>query len=124
MCVTGAEHAEACELARIAVAVWRSKPSAFTQFHNWMFDGGRTRTATEARRYGEQLVGRERLAQELAKPYAAQYIAKHIELYNRMGAGAVPKLLFPRATMVGEVSSPQTLCGMIERELGQGQAQR
>ncbi|MGD9858070.1 MAG: vitamin K epoxide reductase family protein [Planctomycetaceae bacterium] len=109
-------HADACEVARIAVAVWRVNTKLFGQFHDWLFEPTQARTATEARRYAAQLVGEAALAQELARPFASQYIAKHVELYQRAGAGAVPKLLFQDSTVVGEVRSTQALCDMIERE--------
>ena len=65
-----------------------------------------------------QLVGKEKLAAGLGLPHADDYIAKHVELYKRVGRGSVPKLMFPRSTMTGEVSSTTTLCSTIQRELG------
>lgn len=111
-------NAAAGEVARIAVAVWRCKPSTFHKFHDWMFASPVARTAFEARQFGEKLVGADKLRAEMAKPYAGQYVSRHKQLYQRAGAGQVPKLMFPRATMVGEVSSPTTLVNMIERQLG------
>ncbi len=109
-------HAEACELARIAVAVWRVDPPSFSRFHDWVFEPSRGRTAAQARRYAAQLVGEEAINKELARPVAGKYIAKHVELYQRVGAGSVPKLLFRDSTVVGEVRTTERLCGLIERE--------
>ena len=109
-------HTDGCEVSRIAVAVWRVQPKQFTQFHSWLLQ--QTRTASEARRYAHQLVGQKALQDELARGVAAKYIAKNIELYQRAGGGSVPKLLFPKSTLTGEVSSTDTLCQIIERELG------
>ena len=115
---TNAKHAEACEVSRIAVAVWRCQPSKFKQFHDWMFEAPIARTAFQARDFGAKLIGKEKLDKELAKPYASQYIGKHVQLYQRIGAGTVPKLIFPERTLVGEISSPTTLVNMIEQNLG------
>ena len=112
-------HANACELARIAVAAWRVNPSKFTQFHCWMFASPTSRSVDEARNYAANLVGPEKFYTELSKKYAGQYIAKHVELYRRANSGAVPKLLFPRTTMVGQVSSSVDLVNMVEKELVQ-----
>lgn len=112
---SGGTHRDSCEISRIAVAVWRIDPQKFHQLHDWLFTA--SRTALSTKRQAEQLVGQERLAKELKYPTAGQYIAKHVQLYNRVGAGSVPKLMFPRSSMVGEVSSTQTLCNTIEREL-------
>lgn len=120
--VTNAKHAEACEIARIAVGVWRCNPAKFHEFHDWMFEAPIARTAFEARRKGEQMVGKPKLDKELARPYASQYLAKHVQLYQRAGAGTVPKLLFPRSTINGEIVSPNTLINIIQQQLGSQQA--
>ena len=111
----GTGHVGACDQAKLAVAVWRCDRSKFREFHHWMFDA--TRTTAQARSKAEALVGKEKLTAELALPYAAQYVSKHVDLYKRVGSGAVPKLMFPGATLTGEVSSSRTLVSTIEREL-------
>lgn len=114
---SGGGHAGACEIGNLAVAVWRVAPQLFGRYHNWLMEGGRSRTPREARRKAEELVGGEALRDELDTGVAAAYIRRHVELYRRVGAGAVPKLMFPGRTLTGEVSSTSTLCGTIEREL-------
>lgn len=111
---TAAEHAEACEIAKIAVAVWRCSRRQFPPFHSWLFETART--AAEARQYAAQLVGEKALQDELALPHAANYIVKHVELYERIGGGSLPKILFPRSTVSGSVESASTLIDMITRE--------
>lgn len=113
---TNAKHMEACEVARIAISVWRCKPSSFHKFHDWMFASPNPRTAYDAKKFGGTLVGADKLQAEMAKPYASQYIARHVQLYQQSGAGAVPKLMFPAATLVGEVTSSQTLVDLIARQ--------
>jgi len=111
------DHAESCEIAKLAVAVWRVDRKRFPQFHSWLFESAQRRTADEARQYAAELVGENALAEELSRPYAGMYVAKHIELYERVGSGSLPKLLFPRTTVVGAVESSSTLIDMIQREL-------
>ncbi len=114
--INNGKHAEACEVARIAIGVWRCKPSKFQKFHEWMFPSPVARTAAAARIEGEKLVGKEKLSAELAKPFASQYIASHVKLYQGAGSGAVPKLLFPRKNVKGEISSSTTLINMIAEQ--------
>lgn len=114
---SGGQHASACEVARLAVAVWRIDPVKFRSFHDWLFQGSNSQNTTAARREAERLVGAEQLKKELGRPTADAYISKHVELYKRVGRGSVPKLMFPGATLTGEVSSSSTLCKTIEREL-------
>lgn len=113
---TGAGHAGACELAKIAVTVWRADATKFREFHDWIFDT--QATPTSARRRAEELVGKEKFARVYASKTPGEYIKRHVDLYEKVGKGSVPKLLFPKATMSGEVGSKTSLCNMIERELG------
>jgi uncharacterized membrane protein/protein-disulfide isomerase len=112
---SGGGHPGACELARISIAVWRLDPSKFQTFHDWMFESSRSESA--ARQFAETLVDKERLKTELASGVPGQYIGRHVSLYQRVGSGQVPKLIFPSTTMQGEVNSVATLCQAIEREL-------
>ena len=111
---SGSHNADSCELARLAIAVWRVKPEAYAGFHSWLFDAGRNRTSREARQQAEQLVGKAALDKELASKTPAAYIARHVELYKKVGSGAVPKMLFPTRIMTGEVNSVTALSGYIE----------
>lgn len=112
---TSSSHRNACELAKIAIAVWRVAPDQFKQFHDWMFEGQRSTSAAKA--YAEKLVGKDRLQAELDLPHAESYISRHVDLYKRVGQGSVPKLMFPRSTMTGSVTSSRALISAIEREL-------
>ncbi len=112
---SGGGHPGACELARIAIAVWRVDPSKFQTFHDWMFQSSRSESA--ARQFAETLVDKERLKKEMTSGVPGQYIGRHVSLYQRVGSGQVPKLIFPTTTMQGEVNSVTTLCQAIEREL-------
>lgn len=115
---TKARHREACQLARYAIAVWRLDPTAFQQYHEWLFEPAHSRTASEAYAQAAQLVGgREVLQAELDKPIVDQFIAKHVELYKRSGSGTVPKLMFPKVTVRGQMNSLDALCRVLEREL-------
>lgn len=112
----GNGHAGSCELAKLAVAVWRCDQSKFATFHNWLFEGNRS--PAQARAKAESLVGQQQLQAELALPHAQNYIQKHVQLYKMMGTGSVPKLMFPNSTMTGSVGSTATLVSTIQRELG------
>lgn len=112
---SGGTHRDSCEISHIAVAVWRINAEKFHELHNWLFETSRTATSTKRR--AEQLVGKEALTRELKHPTAGRYIAKHVQLYKAVGAGSVPKVMFPGSSMVGEINSTNRLCSAIEREL-------
>lgn len=111
-------HRESCELSRLAIAVWRVDPAKFAEYHEWLISQNPIPTAATARARAIQMVGQQALDQELAQPHAARYISKHVDIYRRMGAGPVPKLVFANTTLTGEVTSPQVLIQTIERAAG------
>ena len=112
---TGPKFIESCELAKLAVAVWRVDPAKFTEFHNWMF-AGEPKTFMVAKAQAETLVDPAKLATEIDSKIVAGYIGKHVEIYNRIGRGEVPKLMFPNTSVVGEFNSGQGLINIIEKQ--------
>ncbi len=113
---TGPKQLEACELATLAVAAWRVDRDKFQVFHRWLFQGQDAPRYAAAKQKANELFGQEAIDAELAKPIAGQYIAKHVEIYRRVGAGIVPKLLFSGTSIVGEFTSVDSLVEVIKRE--------
>ena len=112
---SGGGHPGACELAKIAVTVWRVNPSKFREFHDWVFES--QATAATARKRAEALVGTAEFRKEYSSTIPGDYIKRHVDLYVKVGSGSVPKLMFPQSTMTGEVNNKATLVRTIEREL-------
>ncbi|MBL8815349.1 MAG: thioredoxin domain-containing protein [Planctomyces sp.] len=110
-------HGDSCELARLSIAIWRLDREKFHSYHDWLFGANRNRTVSEAKKHAESLVGAEALQKELDKKVSGQFLKKHGDLYKLSGGGSVPKLLFPKSTLSGEVGSGTTLISIIEREL-------
>ena len=112
---SGGGHAGSCDLAKISIAVWRVSPEKFHEFHDWMFET--TRSATSARAQAEKLVGAEKFRKEYGSKIPSEYVKRHVDLYKKVGQGSVPKLLFPKSTINGEINSKSTMVSTIEREL-------
>lgn len=114
---TQAEQANACEIARLAISVWRLKPAEFRQFHEWILEGERPPAMSEIQKRAEELVGKKELDDELKAGQADKFIARHVELYQRAGAGPVPKFLFPASSLTGEITSPQDFLAAVNRAM-------
>ena len=112
---TAPEHADACEIARIAVAVWRVNRAKFAEFHSWVFDPNHRPSAAETLQHAGELVGDKAIQDELNKPTAAADITRHVELYERVGSGSLPKIIFTASTVSGSVDSASTLIDMINQ---------
>jgi protein-disulfide isomerase len=109
---THADHAEACELANVAIAVWRVRPEAFEEFHGWLL----TTKPRYAQAWGRaaELCGEQPLKKEIDSGVPAAFVAKNVNLYERAQAGALPKILFPSTAAVGEMRSANTLISLIQ----------
>ncbi len=107
-------HAESCELSRLAIAVWRLDSEKFAEFHCWMFEGTTAPVYSNALAKAQELVGSERLTNELAKTVCSQYVDRNVELYKRVGGGAIPKMIFERTTIVGQFTSGESLTDLIK----------
>ena len=95
----GGSHREACELARIAVAVWHVDASKFKEFQDWWVLTER-RTIVAAKVRAEKLVGNSELQAELAKPHAKESHQSHNEgYYTGSGrTGSLTTLIFTDIT--------------------------
>lgn len=115
--VQGSGTYGACDMAKYGVAVWRLNRDKFADYHDYMCQ--QQRTASQAKAKAEALVGKDKLSAELAKPHAAEYIKRHVDLYQKVGSGSVPKLMFPKSTITGEINSTSILISRIKSELGE-----
>ncbi len=110
---THPKFVESCELAKLAIAVWMCDKEQFGGFHNWMF-ADNPKTYAEAKTHAETLVDAETLAKALASDTPASFIQRNVQIYERVGRGNVPKLMFPQTSLVGEVGSASVLADMIK----------
>ena len=114
---TPAIHRDACELAKLAIAVWLHAPDKFPDYHHWMFDSTQPRVSTEARIQASRIIGQEKLNMELKHWAAGRKIRAHAKLYKAARAGRIPKLLFPNKILKGETKTPGQLFHILETHL-------
>ncbi|TWU66256.1 Vitamin K epoxide reductase family protein [Crateriforma conspicua] len=107
--------AHRCDVAKMAVAVWLADREKFQQFHDFLMS--QQRSAGEARAKAIELIGAEQFNQRMASKTPSDYIAKTVFLYKESGAGTLPKLVFPRTTVVGEISSGSTITNLVKQNL-------
>jgi hypothetical protein len=114
-----------CELARLAVAVWQTKPAAFAAFHDWLMESTETRSLEVARARAIEILGEGVLdlaANVLDRASAAEAVTREIEADNRIyqlaGAGTIPKLLTERLIIAGQPASAEKLFEVLEKHVG------
>jgi protein-disulfide isomerase len=121
---THPDHEFACDLARLALAVWRAKPEAFPEMDEYLFSLGsethrvNSGDVANARMRADQLVGKDELAKAWADPWVERTLKQGIDVYASLGGGAIPKRVFPRNTYSGAGGNAEQVFAMLERELG------
>ncbi len=114
---TPAQHRESCEIAKLSIAVWHLAPQRFTEFHNWLMES--KPNYSQALAHAESIIYRGKLQAELQSSVPAAFVRANVDLYRRASAGAIPKILFPRTSAIGEMRSKESLISLIEKELVQ-----
>jgi uncharacterized membrane protein len=108
----------ACELARLALALWRVDRSRFTEFDQWLFGSDAPRSPAAARGEAERLVGAMALAAALRDPWIAERIRADVEAFQVSGVDAIPVLLAPAAGGVsGRVEDAAALRQVLSDQL-------
>jgi uncharacterized membrane protein/protein-disulfide isomerase len=108
---------EACELARLALAVWAADPAKYPAMDGWLFEPEWPRSAADARAHAASLVGEAALATALADPRVGRRIAGNVELYKAAGKGRLPKMLLPGRVTEGEADDAEALFALLEKHL-------
>jgi hypothetical protein len=115
----GPRYRDACDLARLAIAVRFADPSRFAEFDAWLFDPYEPRPLEAARRKAELLVGAEPLAAALADSSVPIMLRRNVDLLGRVGATRLPVLMGEgMAPEAGLPLGADELFATLERELG------
>ncbi len=110
------DHPYACELAELALAVWRADPAAFARFHDQLFAAQGHLTPQTARQMAERLVPADRLAEAERDPWIAKMLAHSNKVYASLSRRSprMPKVLLgDRRVMHGLPSSYVDLYGAV-----------
>jgi len=112
----------ACDYARLGLAVWLAKPEAQRQFDDWMFSPGKPVPVAQAKAYAGQLVGADRLEAALGDPWLAQQLLTDCQLHfanwQATGRPAMPQLILGQAISLGPLNSVEHLLILLNRYLG------
>src|SRR5687768_6362148 len=110
---TPSAHLGACEITKIALAVFVADSSKFEEFSNWLFEPETPPGVTASRDFAGKLVGVDRLDTALADSRITNQIRLDIDIYTanskRAGRGTLPQLLFPRHAILGAVTDRVTM---------------
>lgn len=112
----------ACEFARLGLAVWRARPTAFRQFDDWMFASEQPPPLDQANAQAVRLVGAENLRDALGSPWLDEQLMANYHLHstnwNSGGSAALPQLVMGNIISSGPLNSVEHLMILLNRYLG------
>jgi uncharacterized membrane protein len=112
----------ACEYARLGLAVWRAKPAAHRQFDDWMFLAERPAPLEVAKARAAQLVGSDKLQAALADPWLQEQILTDCRLHatnlTTSGEVGLPQLIIGGVISSGPLNSVEHLTILLNHYLG------
>ncbi len=111
-----ARHADACELARLALSVWQLAPESFAEYHNWLFTAKPTVVA--ARQRAETIVNPETLSKYLAGTHVSRFLAAHANILQQAGGAPLPRIESESFSLKGKTNHASDLFRTLEEQLG------
>lgn len=116
------DHPGACELARLALALWKVKPEVFPEFHDFLLALPLPMTIerlAEARYKAVTLTSEEAIAGALEDPWVGQRLKENVAAFAQLTAQsiAMPKLLLPSSgVMHGTASDSAEFVRVMETQ--------
>jgi len=115
-------HLNACEYARLGLAVWRADRTAFSRFDSWLFAHPTVPSLLQTRQHAEQLVGVDLLQRALVDEWVNRQIERDVVLYQmnirKTRNNIMPQLLVGSRIGFGSLSSVEDLFRLLESEFG------
>ena len=114
------DHTNACEYARLGLAVWRADRRKHRAFDDWLFAAAKPPPAAEAQDYARQLVGESALSGAHQDPWVEEQLKLNVLIYElayRAGQGSMPQLIVGSNVAVGTFPQ-QELLQLLEKNLG------
>lgn len=115
-------HKEACDYAKLGLAVWRADRKAHHDFDNWIFTPEHPPPLGETRQYAAKLVGSNQLERALRDDWVAKTLQQGINIYStnylHYKNGNMPQLIIGTNLIGATFGSTAQLYKLLESQLG------
>ncbi len=115
-------HENACDYARLALALWRVDHAAYHRFDDWLFQPDTPPPLAEAQKFATQLAGSNNLERALADPWITDQLRRDTAIYKadyqKSGTGQIPQLILGVTLSVGEFREVGELYRLVEDKYG------
>jgi len=115
-------HLQACDYAKLGLAVWRANHEAQHQFDNWIFTPEQPPDLPQAQQYAMSLVGSNQLARALEDPWVERTLHRGIAVYStnyiHLHIGNMPQLIVGTNIVGGTFADTAQMYKVFEQNLG------
>jgi uncharacterized membrane protein len=117
-------HLEACDYAKLGLAIWRANRKVHHQFDDWVFTPEHPPPVAEAQQYAAKLVGSNQLTRALQDPWVEKALQHGIRIYTTNylhrppTGGNMPQLIVGTNLMTGNFANSAQLYIMLQQHLG------
>ena len=97
-------HTNACEYAKVGLAVWRADRAKHHEFDQWLMAGEKPPPISETKQHAAQLVGAEAFDRAMREPWVEEQLKINVAIYEvayRAGQGSMPQLIVGQSVAVG-----------------------
>jgi uncharacterized membrane protein len=119
--VTSQYQSNACEYAKLGLAVWHANRKVHHQFDDWLFEPKHPPELGVARQYAAQLVGAQNLEAALTNQWVSDYLQLGINVYAtnyfHVRQGNMPQLVIGTNLLTG-TNTLEELYRRLENQLG------
>ena len=118
------QHADACDHARLALALWKIDREAYKKWDYWMFEAGTANSApspAEALAKAESLADPKELKSMLAEPWIDKQISRNVEIWKsntiRLNRMSMPQVIMGTRIFAGAPGSEVALFDLMRENL-------
>jgi uncharacterized membrane protein len=115
-------HMDSCALGKMGIAVSRIDREKWKAYDAFVMKGEYPPPLGEVRAFAEGLVGKERLAEEMAKAPVESMVQTNLEIYRQIkgivGAASLPILIHRGEMIIGYPSKEEDLFKLMEKSFG------
>ena len=112
------KHRNACEYARLSMAICASDPRRFPAFHDWLMAGKNPPPLEQVQARAETIVGEGALDKALSHPRVAEWLNDGITMYKHSNTGSIPKLAVGDQVVNIPHTTSRRLFTFLESKLG------
>jgi hypothetical protein len=114
-------HTNACEYAKLGLAIWRADRKLQHAFDDWIFTPEKPPPLGSAQQFAAQLVGSNRLAKALQDPWVQQQLMQGINIYAtnyvHLNNGSMPQLIIGSRLTSGTFGNVTEFYRILQEQL-------